>query len=213
MIITFDHVVPAPLEGVFDPESEIWDVKLEFDTKLRYKVYAPSGKGKSTFVNCIYGIRNDFKGRVLLNGKPIKKLSSGKIAAMRRDQLSIIFQDLRLFQDLNGEDNLRAKWLLYKGVEWEEVLQMAEALDIMPLMKKKVKLMSYGERQRFAIVRALIQPFRFLLMDEPFSHLDELNISKACKLINERCKINEAGFVIASLGYDYELQYDKTLKL
>jgi ABC-type multidrug transport system ATPase subunit len=50
-------------------------------------------------------------------------------------------------------------------------------------------------------------------MDEPFSHLDSANIEKACKLIQEECSSQNAGFVIASLGDNYFLEYDRILKL
>ncbi len=213
MEIRFENVVPAPLDGVFDSQSQVWGGELVLDTSKRYKIFAPSGTGKSTFVHCIYGLRKDYKGTVSVDGKPVRKMSASELAVLRRDKFSVIFQDLRLFLELNGEDNLKAKALLYPGVDWKDVLEMTQALNIDHLLKKKAALMSYGERQRFAIVRALIQPFRFLLMDEPFSHLDEENITKASELIKSRCQENEAGFAIASLGYDYYFEYDEEKRL
>lgn len=213
MVIGFENVVPVPLEGVFDAQSQIWGQNVEFDTTKRYKIFAPSGTGKSTFVHCIYGLRNDYSGNVTVEGKSVKKMSSSDITVLRRDKFSVVFQDLRLFLDLNGEENLRVKWTLYAGVQWEEVLEMCQALQIDHLLTKKARHMSYGERQRFAIVRALIQPFKFLMMDEPFSHLDEENIKKACELIKTKCVDNNAGFAVASLGYDYFFEYDETKQL
>ena len=66
---------------------------------------------------------------------------------------------------------------------------------------------SYGEQQRIAIVRALIQPFELLLMDEPFSHLDNENILKAAKLIAEECAKRNAGFVLTDLDEDEHFEY------
>jgi len=70
-----------------------------------------------------------------------------------------------------------------------------------------------GQQQRVAIVRALCQPFDWLLMDEPFSHLDEENTQRSLKLIIERCAELKSGFVLTSLGDDHGIQYDQTLML
>ena len=73
--------------------------------------------------------------------------------------------------------------------------------------------MSYGQRQRVAIIRALCQPFEFLLMDEPFSHLDDANIKIASNLIKEELKMQQAGFLLVSLGERYYFKYDKEIVL
>jgi putative ABC transport system ATP-binding protein len=62
--------------------------------------------------------------------------------------------------------------------------------------------MSFGERQRVAIIRSLLQPFDWILLDEPFSHLDQNNIKKAAQLIIEEVNKRKAGILIASLGAD-----------
>jgi ABC-type lipoprotein export system ATPase subunit len=81
------------------------------------------------------------------------------------------------------------------------------------LLEKKIKILSYGERQRIAIIRSLMQPFEWLLLDEPFGHLDEENIRKACELIKSECKKRDAGILMTSLGPDYFLYYDNQFSL
>jgi putative ABC transport system ATP-binding protein len=66
-------------------------------------------------------------------------------------------------------------------------------------MNKQVKKSSYGEQQRIAIIRALMQPFDFLLLDEPYSHLDEENRTKAMELIYEECDQRNAAMILADL--------------
>ena len=73
--------------------------------------------------------------------------------------------------------------------------------------------LSYGERQRVAIIRALLQPFKWLVMDEPFSHLDNNNIAKAAVLIQEVVKANGAGLVLADLEDNEHFPYTRKLKL
>jgi len=86
---------------------------------------------------------------------------------------------------------------------------MAEKLNVAPLLGKMCKHMSFGEQQRVAIIRSLCQPFEYLLMDEPFSHLDKGNIKIACELIRDKCVKNNAGLILTTLGEHYELEYDQ----
>ncbi|HXK81934.1 MAG TPA: ABC transporter ATP-binding protein, partial [Bacteroidales bacterium] len=60
---------------------------------------------------------------------------------------------------------------------------------------------------------ALCQDFEFILLDEPFSHLDEKNIQSAWELIKQEADIQNAGIIITSLGNHYNLKFDKTLIL
>lgn len=214
MKISLEQVVPIPLDGLLDDQSNIWGADVHIDSQYRYKVFAPSGRGKSTFVHCVYGLRDDYKGQVKIDDVDIRSFSSNQIADLRKSNISVIFQDLRLFLNLTARENLLLKSSLYGEDELtEEVIEMTHFLGVNRLLEKPAKHLSYGERQRFAIIRALIPTFDFLMMDEPFSHLDEDNISKACELISQKCKKNKAGFLIVSLGYDYEFDYDKTLHL
>lgn len=211
MHIQLKQVVPYPLKGLFDPQTQVWDKELDIETTKKYKIFAPSGKGKSTFVNTVYGLRHDYTGSVHYDGKNIITIQDDHLSKIRQNQLSIIFQDLRLFDHLTARENIEVKKSLNKPPVDYEVL--AEKFGVEKLLDKQASVLSYGERQRIAIIRALIQPFDFLLMDEPFSHLDEGNIRIACEEIKRVCEINKAGYLICSLGYDYFLEYDEKLRL
>ena len=90
---------------------------------------------------------------------------------------------------------------------------MAKDLNVFDLLDKKCGKMSYGQRQRIAIIRALCQPFRFLILDEPFSHLDSANTKKCCNLISKECQSQKAGYAIVSLEEKYFLDYDIEIKI
>ena len=80
-------------------------------------------------------------------------------------------------------------------------------------MDKTCATLSYGQRQRVAIVRALAQPFDYLLLDEPFSHLDTANIKIATDIIQEACVQQKAGLLLVSLGDAYLFDYDKRVEI
>jgi putative ABC transport system ATP-binding protein len=217
--IELKNIIPEPLKEILasrkesESISEIWGQDVTFEKGKNYQVYAPSGKGKSTFIHILYGIRTDFSGSVNLEGQDTKSIPSKQWAEIRQKQVSVVFQDLRLFSDLTAQENLQVKLALQEDDQSEKAHQMAEKLGISPLLNKKTELLSYGERQRIAIIRALLQPFDFLLLDEPFSHLDEVNIQKAIHLILEACETRKAGFIMTSLGYNYGIEWQQKLLL
>lgn len=213
MQIQFKNIVPIPLENNIRPDSEIWNTEVSFEKGKNYQIHAPSGKGKSTFVHIIFGLRQDFSGEAMINDKNSRKIKVNDWAKLRQNNFSIVFQDLRLFLELTALENIEAKAALYKKKLENEIKEMADFLGISHVLDKQAKLMSYGERQRTAIIRALIQPFDFLLLDEPFSHLDEENIQKAQTLIEEKRKVQNASVLMTTLGYEYDIRFDKKLIL
>jgi ABC-type lipoprotein export system ATPase subunit len=213
MTIRFHHVTPAPLAGVIDSRTDVWQKECVFEPGKKYRVVAPSGKGKSTFVHYIYGLRNDFTGDVLIGDNNTRLINSNRWADLRQRNISIVYQDLRLFLHLTAAQNLEAKAVLYQVQDADKINSMAERLGVVNLLTKKSNTLSYGERQRIAIIRALIQPFDWLLLDEPFSHLDKDNSIKAFELIDEEVNTRNAGMILTSLGQDNYFTYHKELNL
>lgn len=213
MKIKLEQVIPFPLKERDLSKSQVWNCGFELEKGKTYQVQAPSGMGKSTFIQIVYGNRKDFEGKLFLNGEDSSKYGINDWAALRKNKFSIVFQDLRLFLELTAIENLELKFHLESQKEWAEVEQMIEKLGIGHLRNRKAKHLSYGERQRFAIVRALISPFEWLLMDEPFSHLDIANAKKAAELIEENCAERNAGLIVAGLDENEYFSYDKIILL
>jgi len=213
-MITLENLQPHPLKELgFNPESQIWNKPLSFQKGKKYLVLAPSGKGKSTLLHCIYGIRKDFDGNVLLDDKSIKKYDSEALSDLRQKKLSMVFQDLRLFEQLTAEENILLKANLTNHKNLSEIKEMAKRLGVDGLLKKPCGTLSFGQKQRIAIIRSLCQPFDFLLLDEPFSHLDGDNIKAATALIAEECDQQQAALILVSLGDSYYFNYDEQVVL
>ena len=73
--------------------------------------------------------------------------------------------------------------------------------------------MSFGQQQRVALIRALVQPFDFLFADEPISHLDDHNSSIMGEIMMKEAHKQGAGVIITSIGKHMQLNYDKTFRL
>jgi putative ABC transport system ATP-binding protein len=160
---------------------------------------APSGSGKTSLTHFLYGLRDDYNGNVLFNGRNVREYTREEWAGFRKDHVSIVFQDLRLFPDLPVQQNLEIKRQLNPYHPAGKIQEMAERLGIGNKLATPGRTCSYGEQQRVAIIRALLQPFDFLLLDEPFSHLDDANAQKAMALMLEESKARNAAILFADL--------------
>lgn len=213
-MIKLQDIRPEPIFGVNPPkDTQIWAQERAFEPGKRYLISAISGKGKSTLLHIIYGLRKDYSGTLIWQDENSQSFGLNRWSDLRQKDLSIVFQDLRLFPNLSTMDNLRLKNQLHHFKSEAEIITMAERLGIAALLEKPCGQLSYGQRQRAAIIRALCQPFHFLLLDEPFSHLDQENINIACQLIDEEVKKQEAGIILVSLGEIYPLHFDEQLLL
>jgi putative ABC transport system ATP-binding protein len=200
MQIVLDNALPIPLADTPLAPDSCWKKRTEINAAKRYLVEAPSGTGKTTLVSMIYGIRHDYNGTISFDGKDIRTLSAEAWAVLRRETFSAVFQDLRLFPQLSALQNIRIKNDLKNTLSDDAIKTMAEQLGIGHRMDQPCGKLSLGQQQRVAIIRALAQPFRFLLLDEPFSHLDEENTKKARLMIAETCAKNSAGLLLTSLA-------------
>ena len=200
MRIDFKNVLPIPLADSPLSSDTCWKKEISFDSQQTFLVEAPSGKGKTTLLNIFYGVRHDYNGNVLFDGKNVNGFSIQHWTSLRQNFFSIVFQELKLFPQLTAIENIRIKNELTNTLTEKEIDSMAEQLGISHRMNQKCGTLSLGQQQRVATIRALAQPFKFILLDEPFSHLDEENSKKASELISNACKKNEAGLLLTSLG-------------
>jgi ABC-type lipoprotein export system ATPase subunit len=214
-MLSLEKVVPLPLrDRLSQRPSDVWNQTFKVERSERIKLKAPSGTGKTTLVHILYDLRRDYEGTVFLNGKNVSSYSLNEKAALRQTQLSIIFQDLRLFPHLTAKENIELKRVLQKPLYESSMIDtMAERLGVTHILERKAAICSYGEQQRVAIIRALMQPFEILLMDEPFSHLDNANTSKAAELIADECDKRNAAFILTDLEDDDHFNYSKKLNL
>jgi ABC-type lipoprotein export system ATPase subunit len=213
MQINLQEIVPDYIDKKNISRSQVWGKNLIIKKGEHLHIVAPSGTGKTSLIHFIYGLRKDYTGNIFYDVTNIKKLSTESFSSLRQNKVSIIFQDLRLFEDQTAKENIEIKRRLKPFHEEKIIDEMARRLDIETKLNQQVKTCSYGEQQRIAIIRSLMQPFDFLLLDEPYSHLDEVNRKKAMDLIYEECEKRNAAMIFADLKELDFLKGEKVLML
>lgn len=210
--IELQNTLPCVFEGR-DIQSEIWLRDVTFRKGETYLVEASSGTGKSSLCSYIIGYRKDFLGNIQFDGKDIRQYSVSDWTMVRKNSLSLLFQELRLFPELTAMENVEIKNGLTGFKSRKEIEAWFERLGIADKTDAKVGRMSFGQQQRVAMIRALVQPFDFLMVDEPISHLDDVNSAIMCDIMMEEARRQGAGVIVTSIGKHMDMSYDKTFRL
>lgn len=178
--------------------SDVWHQDLIFRKEEMYLIEAASGTGKSSLCSYIYGYRNDYQGIINFDETNIKAYSVKQWVDLRKHSLSMLFQDLRIFTELTALENVQLKNNLTGCKKKKEILSFFEQLGIADKINVKAGKLSFGQQQRVAFIRALCQPFDFLFLDEPISHLDDDNSRIMGELIIAEAKAQGAGVIATS---------------
>ena len=213
MQIKLQRIVPTFIEEEKVTGSQIWNNDILFSGGEKIQVVAPSGSGKTSFIHFLYGMRRDYTGDLFYNDRNIKGFGPEDFSGYRQKHTSIVFQDLRLFTEQTVLQNLEIKRQLCPYHSQSRITEMSTRLGIVSKLNKPCKTCSYGEQQRIAIIRSLQQPFDFLLLDEPFSHLDDANRKLAMELIEEEADLRKAAIILADLKPTEHYKPGKTIKL
>lgn len=211
--ITLHHTLPRVFEQRSDIHSEIWQQDVTFNRGSFYLIQAASGTGKSSLCSFLTGYRRDYSGSICFDGHDISSLRTGDWTALRQRSLSHVFQELRLFPELTAWENVQIKNQLTRHKTEAEIADWFQALGIADKRDVKLARMSFGQQQRVAILRALCQPFDFLLADEPVSHLDQDNCGIVRDIIMQEARQQGAGVIVTSIGYHMDLPYEQRIEL
>ena len=203
-----DHIEEIELQGLLPrvfareelPYSEVWRRTVVFRRGGRYLVESASGGGKSSLAAFIMGARRDYEGRLLFDGRDASSLSIADWQEIRRARIAYLPQELALFPELSAIDNILLKGEICGGVDMQRVEGWMERLGITARRDYPAGRLSIGQQQRVALIRSLCQPFDFILLDEPVSHLDEANNCLAAGIVEEEARRQGAAVITFSVG-------------
>ena len=193
--------------------SDIWHQQITFSKGKSYLIEAASGTGKSSLCSYIYGYRRDYQGIINFDERNIRSLSVSEWGNIRRQSLSILFQELRIFPELTALENVLLKNRLTNHKKKKEIIALFETMGIADKTDVKAGKLSFGQQQRVAFIRSLCQPFDFIFLDEPVSHLDDENGAIMSRLLTEEAGRQQAGIIVTSIGKHLPLAYNEVYKL
>lgn len=211
--IRLKGVVPEIFAERKDIVSDIWHADAVFERGKTYLIEAASGTGKSSLCSYLYGQRGDYRGEISFDGEDVKRYGINHWCNIRQHNISILFQDLRLFGELTALENVEIKNRITKHRDLKQIEMWFEELGIADKLNARIDRMSYGQQQRVALIRALCQPYDFLFLDEPISHLDDRNSDIMRDIILREAKVSGAAVVATSIGKHMNIEYDKILRL
>lgn len=154
----------------FTGETGICYRDFDFEDGKSYMLLGASGCGKSTLLNLIAGILTPDSGRIIIDGTVMNDKSEKEKDAFRIKQIGYIFQDFKLINEMTVLDNINV--LRLEGVNTSSAGALLERMGIAKKKNSKVKNLSGGEKQRVAIVRALVKSPYIILADEPTGNLN-----------------------------------------
>lgn len=199
-MITLDHVTKSYKEGTY----ALNDVSIEIEDGEFVFIVGSSGSGKSTFIKLLLKELEPTEGKILVNGRDLSRLKSGKTAKFRRE-IGCVFQDFRLLPDRNVYENVAfAQHVI--GIPKREIRKNVPPLLTMVGLSEKYRSrpseLSGGEQQRVALARALVNKPKLLLADEPTGNLDPGNSWEIMKLLEE---INNQGTTVVIVTHNLEI--------
>jgi len=207
------HTLPNVFQSRTDIVSDIWKQDVTFEKGKLYLVEANSGTGKSSLCSYIYGYRHDYQGQILFDGEDISGYAVAKWTDIRKKHFALLWQELRMFPELTAWENVDIKNKLTGFQKKKQIREWFDMLGITDKLDAKLGRMSFGQQQRVALIRALCQPFDFLFVDEPISHLDDTNAEIMGRIMTAEAKRQGAGIIATSIGKRINLEYDQVFNL
>ena len=195
--IQFNSVIPKVFSQLPSLESEVWNTDITFEKGHLYLIEADSGKGKSTFCSYIVGYRHDYSGQVLFDAQDTKGFKVSEWVNIRKNHISHLFQELRLFPELTAFENVQIKNKLTNFKSENQIKTWFEALGIAEKLDVKVGLLSFGQQQRVAMIRAL----------------DDKNSEIMGQIMLDEAQAQGAGVIVTSIGKHMNLNYERIFKL
>lgn len=212
-IISLHQVVPQVFADREDMNSQVWHTECDFEKGNTYLVEAESGMGKSTFCSYLLGYRHDYSGQIFFDQDDVRRYKISQWVTVRQQHIGMLFQEMRLFPELTALENVQIKNRLTTTVSKATIEDWFSKLGIAEKLHQKAGLLSQGQQQRVAFMRSLAQPFDFLVVDEPISHLDDVNAQLMAEMVMQVKESTQCGVIVTSIGKHLPLTYDYTLKL
>ena len=201
MIITVDNVNKTYKNGSLELQV-LKNISFKVDKGEFLAIMGSSGSGKSTMMNILGCLDNQYEGKYILDGIDISKSTENELSEIRNKKIGFIFQSFNLLPRLTALENVELP-LIYSSVPKEERHKRANELLEMVGLKERThhrpNELSGGQRQRVAIARALVNDPSIILADEPTGNLDSKSEGEIIEILQ---KLNKMGKTIVIVTHE-----------
>ena len=201
MIITVDNVNKTYKNGSLELQV-LKNISFKVDKGEFLAIMGSSGSGKSTMMNILGCLDNQYEGKYILDGIDISKSTENELSEIRNKKIGFIFQSFNLLPRLTALENVELP-LIYSSVPKEERHKRANELLEMVGLKDRThhrpNELSGGQRQRVAIARALVNNPSIILADEPTGNLDSKSEGEIIEILQ---KLNKMGKTIVIVTHE-----------
>lgn len=182
--------------------------KLEVIRGSRVALIGPSGSGKTTLLNLMAGIAVPCAGRVVTDGTDVTSLGDAARRALRARRIGLVFQEFELLDHLSVLDNILLVYRIRPELRIDcevrdRAAKLAKDVGVGDKLRRFVRRLSQGERQRVAICRALLTKPSLLLCDEPTGNLDPANKGHILDILVNY--VSEADATMVAVTHDHEI--------
>ena len=173
------------------------DINLQIDEGSIITIKGPSGSGKSTLLSIIGTLDNADSGELLINGISIQENTN--IDKLRNKSIGFVFQFHNLISELTLEENVSLpKMIAKEQLDKDELIELFEYFDLKDRMNSFPNDLSGGEKQRVAVMRAVINNPSIIIADEPTGNLDKENALKMMSLFQKLNTEKKLTIIIAT---------------
>lgn len=201
MIITVDNINKTYKNGSLELQV-LKNISFKVDKGEFLAIMGSSGSGKSTMMNILGCLDNQYEGRYILDGIDISKSTENELSEIRNKKIGFIFQSFNLLPRLTALENVELP-LVYSSIPKEERHKRANELLEMVGLKERIhhrpNELSGGQRQRVAIARALVNDPSIILADEPTGNLDSKSEGEIIEILQ---KLNKMGKTIVIVTHE-----------
>ena len=167
------------------------DINISFNNTGLVSIVGTSGCGKTTLLNLLGGLDNDYTGEIIFNDNIIKGYSSKDWDNYRSENIGFIFQEYNLINSIDVYSNIELALSLSNissSLKKKKIVKISEQLGIKDLLRKTPLELSGGQKQRVSIARAIVKSPKIILADEPTGALDSKTSKEIMEILKELSK-------------------------
>lgn len=192
-------------------------VDFEIKSGESIAIMGDSGSGKSTLLNVLSGLEKFDSGSIEWNQESMTKASLNHYAQRRVGFVGFIFQSFHLIPDMNVYENLMLSAKISSSLPESQIkdsiINLLERVDLQESIQQQVETLSGGEKQRVAIVRALLNDPSVIFADEPTGNLDDRSSAIVFQMLLDLVKEKNKSLILVTHNKQFGDDLDRTLTL